>query len=46
MALAVLTCATLTGCKSSDYKKGIECQTAGDYAGALEWYRGIEDYEN
>lgn len=46
VALAVLTCATLTGCKSSDYKKGIECQTAGDYAGALEWYRGIEDYEN
>lgn len=42
----MLICLSLTGCKSSDYKKGIECQTSGNYAGALELYKGIKNYEN
>lgn len=45
-ALAAFACLYLTGCKSSDYREGIECQTSGDYAGALEWYKGIEDYQD
>lgn len=45
-ALTIFICLSLTGCKSSDYKKGVECQTSGDYEGALELYKGIEDYEN
>lgn len=46
VALAIFICLCLTGCKSSDYKKGVEFQTSGDYTKALELYRGIEDYEN
>lgn len=36
----------LTGCKSSDYKKGVEYQEAGEYSSALEMYKGIDGYEN
>lgn len=36
----------LTGCKSDDYKKGVELQETGDYQGALEIYESIDDYEN
>lgn len=46
VTLAILMCLCLTGCKSSDYKKGVEFQTSGDYTKALELYKGIENYEN
>lgn len=46
VVIAVFSCLCLTSCKSSDYKKGVEYQASGDYAKALELYRGIEDYEN
>ena len=37
----------LTGCKSSDYKKAVELQNSGDYAGALELFKGIgDDYKD
>lgn len=44
--LIIIICLNLTGCKSSDYKKAVECQSAGDYVGALELYKSIEDYNN
>lgn len=46
LTFTMFICLSLTGCRSSDYRKGIECQTSGDYEGALELYRGIKDYEN
>ena len=46
VALAIVMCIGLTGCKSSDYKKGVEYQEAGEYSSALEMYTGIEGYEN
>lgn len=42
----ILVAVTLTGCKSGDYNKAVKFQEAGDYASALELYKGIEDYEN
>lgn len=46
MTFALSISLGLTGCKSSDYKEGTECQSSGDYMGALELYKGIDDYEN
>ena len=46
VALAIVMSMSLTGCKSSDYKKGVEYQESGDYSGALEMYKGIEGYED
>ena len=38
---------SLTGCKSTDYKKAVELQENGDYSGALEIYKGIgDDYKD
>lgn len=45
LTLAFIT-SCLTGCKSDDYKKGVELQEKGDYQGALEIYEGIDDYES
>lgn len=46
IVLAIVMSMGLTGCKSSDYKKGVEYQESGDYSGALEMYKGIESYED
>lgn len=46
IVLAIVMSMGLTGCKSSDYKKGVEYQESGDYSGALEMYKGIEAYED
>ena len=46
VALVISMSMVLTGCKSSDYKKGIDYQEAGEYSSALEMYRGIDGYEN
>lgn len=46
VALAIIMSMNLSGCKSSDYKKGVEYQEAGEYSSALEMYKGIEEYEN
>ena len=46
LILAILVCMGLTGCKSSDYRKGVKYQTAGNYEKALEIYKGIEDNKN
>lgn len=46
VVFAMLVCFSLAGCKSGDYKKGVACQTSGDYAGALELYKGIDNYES
>ena len=43
----MVLCFSLTGCKSSDYKKAVELQNSGDYAGALELFKGIgDDYKD
>ena len=42
----ILLCFILTGCKSSDYKKAIALEGAGDYSAALEIYVGILDYKD
>lgn len=44
--LVGISCVLLTGCKSTDYKKGVEYQDAGDYASALDMYLGIDGYES
>lgn len=46
VALVISMSMSLTGCKSSDYKKGVEYQESGDYSSALEMYKGIDGYEN
>ncbi len=46
VALVISMSMSLTGCKSSDYKKGVEFQEAGEYSSALEMYKGINGYEN
>ena len=46
MTFALSISLGLTGCKSSNYKEGTECQSSGNYIGALELYKGIDDYEN
>lgn len=45
-ALVITMSISLTGCKSSDYKKGVEYQESGEYSSALEMYKGIDGYEN
>lgn len=45
LGLIMVLCFSLTGCKSSDYKKAVELQNSGDYAGALELFKGIGDYD-
>ena len=40
LGLIMVLCFSLTGCKSSDYKKAVELQNSGDYAGALELFKG------
>lgn len=45
-ALVIIMSMSLTGCKSSDYKKGVEYQESGEYSSALEMYKGIDGYEN
>lgn len=45
-ALIITMSLSLTGCKSSDYKKGVEYQEAGEYSSALEMYKGIDGYES
>lgn len=44
--IAILLCLSLTGCKSSDYKKAISLEEAGDYSAALEIYESISDYKD
>lgn len=39
----MVLCFSFTGCKSSDYKKAVELQESGDYSGALELFKGIDD---
>lgn len=47
LGLIMVLCFSLTGCKSSDYKKAVELQNSGDYAGALELFKGIgDDYKD
>ena len=47
MGLAMVLCFSLTGCKSSDYKKAVELQEVADYQGALSLYQGIGvDYKD
>ena len=46
VALVISMSMSLTGCKSSDYKKGVEYQEAREYSNALEMYKGIDEYEN
>lgn len=41
-----ILCLSLTGCKSSDYKKAVEFQTAGDYSSAVEIFKGLDDYKD
>ena len=44
--LAVILCFSLVACDSSDYKKAEELYAAGDYAGALELYTNLGEYED
>lgn len=47
LGLAVLLlCLSLSGCKSSDYKKAASLEEAGDYSAALEIYKEISDYKD
>lgn len=42
----LLLCLSLSGCKSSDYKKAASFEEAGDYSAALEIYKEISDYKD
>ena len=47
LGLIIILSFSLTGCKSTDYKKAVELQENGDYSGALEIYKGIgDDYKD
>lgn len=46
LLLVSVLCFSLTGCKSSDYKKAVELQGAGDFAAALTIYEELGDYED
>ena len=47
LGLIIILAFSLTGCKSTDYKKAVELQENGDYSGALEIYKGIgDDYKD
>lgn len=44
--VVLLLCLSLSGCKSSDYKKAASLEEAGDYSAALEIYKEISDYKD
>ena len=44
--VVLLLCLSLSGCKSSDYKKAASLEEAGDYSVALEIYKEISDYKD
>lgn len=46
VALVLALCLCLTGCKSSDYKKAVGLQEAGDYASAAEIFQALGDYQD
>ena len=39
LGLIIILAFSLTGCKSTDYKKAVDLQENGDYSGALEIYK-------
>lgn len=45
-ALLLALCFCLTGCKSSEYKKAVSLQDAGDYHAAADLYQTLGDYQD
>ena len=45
-SMVMFLCFSLAGCKSSDYKKALSLEEAGDYSSALAIYEKISDYKD
>lgn len=46
IGLVLALCLSLTGCKSSDYKKAVGLQESGDYQAAAEMFQALGDYQD
>ena len=46
IALVMALCLCLTGCKSSDYKKAVGLQEAGDFQAAADLFQALGDYQD
>lgn len=46
LVLVIALCLCLTGCKSSDYKKAVSLQEAGDFQAAADLFQALSDYQD